>query len=92
MTVLETERLILRPPIQADLDGWAAFMADPEAQLYLGGAQPRSMAWRHMATMVGAWSLMGFAMFSVLRKDTGEWIGRIGPWRTGPSPIWAGPR
>jgi RimJ/RimL family protein N-acetyltransferase len=58
MTVLETERLILRPPIQSDLDGWAAFMADPEAQRYLGGVQPRSMAWRHMATMVGAWSLL----------------------------------
>ncbi len=81
MTILETARLILRPPIQSDLDGWAAFMADPEAQRHLGGVQPRSMAWRHMATMVGAWTLMGFAMFSVLRKDTGEWIGRIGPWR-----------
>jgi RimJ/RimL family protein N-acetyltransferase len=81
MTVLETERLILRPPIQADLDGWAEFMADPEAQRYLGGVQPRAMAWRHMATMAGAWSLLGFSMFSVLRKDTGEWIGRIGPWR-----------
>jgi RimJ/RimL family protein N-acetyltransferase len=78
---LETERLILRPPIQEDLDGWAAVMADPEGQRYLGGPQPRAVAWRHMATMTGAWSLLGFSMFSVLRKDTGEWIGRIGPWQ-----------
>jgi RimJ/RimL family protein N-acetyltransferase len=81
MTTLETQRLILRPPIQSDLDGWADFMADPDAQRYLGGPQSRPLAWRHMATMVGAWSLLGFGMFSVLRKDTGQWIGRIGPWR-----------
>jgi len=81
MTMLETQRLILRPPIQSDLDGWAEFMADPEAQLYLGGVQSRPMAWRHMATMAGAWTLLGYGMFSVLRKDTGQWIGRIGPWR-----------
>jgi RimJ/RimL family protein N-acetyltransferase len=81
MIILETQRLILRPPIQADLDGGAAVMADPEGQRYLGGVQPRAMAWRHMATMTGAWSLLGFSMFSVLHKDTGEWIGRVGPWR-----------
>jgi RimJ/RimL family protein N-acetyltransferase len=78
---LETERLILRPPIQADLDAWAACMGDEEAQRYIGGAQPREVAWRAMATMVGGWSLLGFAMFSVLRKSDGLWIGRIGPWR-----------
>ena len=35
--VLETERLILRPPIEADLDAWAAFAADAEAARFLGG-------------------------------------------------------
>ena len=41
---LATERLILRPPVQADLDAWAACMGDEEAQRYLGGAQPREVA------------------------------------------------
>ncbi|HWU80282.1 MAG TPA: N-acetyltransferase, partial [Caulobacter sp.] len=27
---LETERLILRPPADVDLDGWARLMADPD--------------------------------------------------------------
>lgn len=30
--------------------------------------------------MAGAWQIQGFAMFSVIEKTTGRWIGRIGPW------------
>jgi RimJ/RimL family protein N-acetyltransferase len=76
---LTTERLILRPPIQADLDGWAAAMADEVAQRFIGGAQPRPVAWRKMSEMTGAWALLGYGMFSVTLKDTGRWIGRVGP-------------
>ena len=78
---LTTERLILRPPIAEDFDDWAAASADEEAQRYVGGPQPRAVAWRAMATMVGAWSMLGFSFFSVLRKADGRWIGRIGAWR-----------
>jgi len=77
---LETARLILRPPRWEDFDAWAGFMADPEGTRFIGGAQPRSSAWRALMTMAGAWSLRGFAMFSVLEKATGRWVGRLGPW------------
>ena len=77
---VETARLILRPPCLADLDAWADFMGDPRATLHLGGVQPRSTVWRSLAVMVGSWTMSGFAMFSVLKKDSGEWIGRVGPW------------
>lgn len=80
MTILETDRLILRPPVQADLDGFATFGADERAARFLGGVQPRSVAWRTMATLAGSWSLIGFAMFSVIERSSGQWIGRIGPW------------
>src|SRR5438105_3407950 len=79
--VLETERLILRPPQAEDLDAWAAFAADEVAARLLGGAQGRSSAWRALCTMAGAWSVNGFSMFSVIEKSTGRWIGRLGPWR-----------
>jgi RimJ/RimL family protein N-acetyltransferase len=78
---LETQRLILRPPADVDLDGWAEMMADPVAARFIGGHQPRANAWRFMATMAGSWALNGFVMFSVMEKSTGLWIGRIGPWR-----------
>ena len=80
MRVIETERLILRPPEQQDFEGWAAFMADEETARFVGGVQPRASAWRSMATMTGSWSLLGFGMFSVIEKTTGHWVGRLGPW------------
>lgn len=29
----------------------------------------------------GAWTIRGFSMFSVIEKDSGQWIGRLGPWQ-----------
>ena len=77
---LETERLILRPPVESDLDGWAEFQGDPEVMRHIGGAGPRAVAWRAMATMTGSWALKGFGMFSVIEKASGRCLGRLGPW------------
>lgn len=78
--ILETPRLILRPPTAEDFEPWAAFMAD-ESTRFIGGPQHPAAAWRGMATMVGSWTLEGFSMFSVIEKATGRWVGRLGPWR-----------
>ena len=78
---LETERLILRPPIQRDFDGWAEFHGDAQSMEYLGGPMSRAAAWRSMASAVGMWSLLGFGEFSAIEKRTGQWIGRVGPWK-----------
>ncbi len=79
--VIETERLILRPPQVEDFEPWAACMADEATMVFLGGVQPRSTAWRGFCTMAGAWSLYGVAMFSVIERSSGRWIGRLGPWK-----------
>jgi RimJ/RimL family protein N-acetyltransferase len=79
--VLETDRLILRPPQAEDFDSWAELMADPEAARFIGGVQLRTVAWRGFLTMAGAWTIQGFANFSVIEKATGRWIGRLGPWQ-----------
>lgn len=78
---IETERLILRPPQAGDFDAWATLMADEDTARFIGGVQPRPVAWRGFLTMVGAWSIQGFGMFSVLEKSSGRWIGRLGPWQ-----------
>jgi RimJ/RimL family protein N-acetyltransferase len=78
---LETARLVLRPPREEDLDGWATLMGDAETARYIGGQMSRSAAWRGMATMAGSWLLKDFGMFSVLEKESGRWIGRVGPWQ-----------
>jgi RimJ/RimL family protein N-acetyltransferase len=77
---LETARLILRPPRLEDFDAWAAFLDDEIATRYIGGRQPRPVAWRTFMSMCGCWSMTGIAMFSVIEKATGQWVGRLGPW------------
>jgi RimJ/RimL family protein N-acetyltransferase len=77
---LETPRLILRPPMAEDFEPWAAFMAH-ESTRFIGGPQHPAVAWRGMASVIGAWTMEGFSMFSVIEKATSRWIGRLGPWR-----------
>jgi RimJ/RimL family protein N-acetyltransferase len=79
--LLETHRLLLRPPQADDFGAWAGFAADEEAMHHLGGAQSRTAAWRTVCMITGAWSVRGFSLFSVIEKATGRWIGRLGPWQ-----------
>ena len=90
---LETSRLVLRVPRLDDLEPWAAMMMDAEAAQFIGGVSPRSVTWRGLMSMIGAWHACGFAMFSVCEKGTGRWVGRLGPWMPdgwpGPEVGWA---
>lgn len=87
-TQIETPRLILRTPTFAEFEPWCAMMADEETARYIGGVQAPSQVWRGVCTMAGSWALEGFAMFSVFEKDSGDWVGRIGPWQP---KDWPGP-
>jgi RimJ/RimL family protein N-acetyltransferase len=77
---LETERLILRLPRMEDFERFAEMFAD-ESSHHIGGPLQRHEAWRRFLQMPGAWFLQGFAMFSVVEKSTGLWIGQAGPWQ-----------
>ena len=78
---ITTPRLILRQPRVGELDDWAAFMAEEETTRHIGGVQPRFAVWRSMMSMIGAWQVQGFAMFSVIERASGAWLGRLGPWQ-----------
>jgi len=80
--VIETERLILRKiDPDRDFDAWARAMADENTVRYLGTApMDRAQAWRSMAMAIGHWSIRGYGFFSLEHKDTGQWVGRVGPW------------
>jgi RimJ/RimL family protein N-acetyltransferase len=86
--LLVTERLILRPPAAEDFDDFAEMCADGETMKFLGGATERPQAWRLWCTLAGAWHIRGFSMFSVIERDSGAWVGRIGPWYPAD---WPGP-
>ena len=78
--VIETPRLILRPPRMEDFEEWARFLDDEIAARFIGGRQVRATAWRTFMGMCGCWHMTGIAMFSVLEKSSGKWVGRLGPW------------
>ena len=78
---LETERLILRVPQAQDFDGYAELNEDVEAMRFIGGHMPRAASWRKFLVMPGAWVIQGFAMFSVIEKASGQWLGQMGPWQ-----------
>lgn len=77
---LETERLCLKPPVASDFEAFCEMMADEPTARFIGGELNRAQSWRAWCTMIGAWHMNGFGMFSVYLKDSGDWIGRIGPW------------
>jgi RimJ/RimL family protein N-acetyltransferase len=72
--ILETPRLLLRPLRSSDLDAYARMSADPEVMRYIGtgGTLHRDAAWRSMAAMLGHWQLLGYGMWAVEAKDSGE--------------------
>jgi RimJ/RimL family protein N-acetyltransferase len=79
---VETDRLVLRELRDEDLDGYHAMQNDPEVYRFLGGeGMSRNDAWRHMAMMAGHWALRGYGLWAVVEKETGAFVGRVGPWR-----------
>ncbi len=43
--------------------------------------------WRNAAIMAGHWALYGVGMFAVEERETGRYVGRVGPWMP---PGWPG--
>ena len=85
MTIrIETERLLLRPFAPADVENHVEMMADPLVAKTLtadGNLRSRGEEWRLAAALIGHWAIRGYGFFSVIEKSTGEWVGRVGPWR-----------
>ncbi|MBL4595193.1 MAG: GNAT family N-acetyltransferase [Robiginitomaculum sp.] len=76
--VIETPRLILRPPAEGDFAVRAAQSADEETMQYLGGVMSEATAWRRFAGGVGHWVLHGFGFFTVVEKASAEIVGSVG--------------
>jgi len=77
---LETERLVLRPPEAEDADALAPMYADPDVMRYVGDGRtftPEETA-RSVQRMMDGWEADGFGLFTTVRKDGDEIIGRVG--------------
>ncbi len=77
---LETERLILRPLVEADADVLCALLQDPDVVRYLrdGTIPSREDCWRAVAAWLGHWVLRGYGPWAVTDRATGTFMGRVG--------------
>jgi RimJ/RimL family protein N-acetyltransferase len=83
MVILETSRLQLRPPQGSDAEPLREIHEDPEVIKHVQfGAPPGgvTVAWRHIAMMIGHWHLRGYGQWTVVEKTSGHVIGRVGLW------------
>jgi RimJ/RimL family protein N-acetyltransferase len=82
--VIETERLLLRRWRDADVAPNTEMLGDPAAARFItsdGKAVTDAfVGWRNAAIMAGHWALHGFGLFVVEEKQTGRYVGRVGPW------------
>ncbi|WP_074267162.1 GNAT family N-acetyltransferase [Paraburkholderia phenazinium] len=78
-TLLETDRLIMRPHVRADFDDSFAMWSDSEVTRFIGG-QPstREETWSRLLRYVGHWTMLGFGYWAVRDKVSGTFIGEIG--------------
>ena len=77
-TVIETERLVLRPHRLEDAENIARLWADPEVVRYIGQPSIRQESWSRLLRYAGHWALFGYGYFAVEQRATGRFIGDVG--------------
>jgi ribosomal-protein-alanine N-acetyltransferase len=77
---LETDRLVLRTPVPEDAEALAPMYADPEVMRYVGDGRTltRLDTERSVKRMIERWEADGFGLFTTVRKEDEEVIGRVG--------------
>jgi len=77
--VLETERLILRPFMEADIEGFAPIEADPEVmRFYRSGPRSREQTARNIAWYIELQAKHGHSLWAVIHKADQLLIGYCG--------------
>jgi RimJ/RimL family protein N-acetyltransferase len=75
---ITTERLVLRPLRESDLDALAAIYADPRTTRFLGGPRTRDDTRTRLEWMIAAHSEQGFGLLATTLREEGTLIGRCG--------------
>jgi RimJ/RimL family protein N-acetyltransferase len=80
---IETERLILRPFRDGDLDAYTAMLQSPEVRrsLYLPDDIGREQAFQQMSMWLGQWELRGTGQWALEERASGSFVGRAGSFR-----------
>lgn len=87
MTMLQTERLILRRPVPGDWEAFHAFMMSDRSTAF-GSHRDLARAFRSFAAELGHWEIFGYGMWAVTRRGSDAALALIGPWSP---PDWPEP-
>ncbi|MEJ6404006.1 GNAT family N-acetyltransferase [Yoonia sp. 2307UL14-13] len=79
MSVLQTERLILRQPTPDDWPIYRDFMMSDRAR-YFGSSGDLGATWKAFAAELGHWQIYGAGLWAVTLRDDDMIIGLVGPW------------
>lgn len=74
---ITTDRLVLRPPVHADLALMEAMLATDRAR-FMGGPYDSKGAWRLFCQDIALWQLFGHGALMIDLRDTGECVGEVG--------------
>jgi RimJ/RimL family protein N-acetyltransferase len=77
---VETDRLVLRPFREDDLDEYAQMVGDPDVMRFIGDGHThdREEAWKGIALALGHWQLRGYGLWAVVERASGALVGRSG--------------
>ena len=78
--VLETERLVLRPPAGDDYPGFRALIMSDRGRFIGGPLEDEGRAWRAFASIIGHWHIRGYGTFTIADPDSDAVFGLCGHW------------
>lgn len=76
--VIETERLVLRPPRPEDLPAFAGYFQSDRAR-FTGGQPDPILAWNRFCVTLGHWVVRGYGVFVLTSRAGGPPLGAVGP-------------
>lgn len=77
---IETQRLVLRPFSEADVEPYFALLQDPDVMRFVGDRRVPTLqeTWRAVAALIGHWVLRGYGQWAIVERETTELVGRTG--------------
>ncbi len=77
---IESERLILRPFVEADVEAYTQILREPAVRpgLHLPEDVGRDEAWEQLAAFLGQWELRGTGQWALEERTSGRFVGRAG--------------